>query len=95
MSVVLINAFEVPGGQEETFLADWRHAADWMRQQPGFVSTRLHQSLDPEAEFRYVNVAEWESADRFRTAAASPEFQRRIGGMNVRAHPALHQVVTE
>jgi heme oxygenase (mycobilin-producing) len=95
MSVVLVNAFEVPDGQEEKFLADWQHAADWMRQQPGFVSSRLHQSLDPDAEFRYVNVAEWESADHFGKAAASPEFQQRTSGMNVRAHPALYRVVVE
>jgi heme oxygenase (mycobilin-producing) len=95
MSVVLINAFEVPDGQEERFLADWQHAAEWMRQQPGFVSSRLHQSLDPDAEFRYVNVAEWESADHFRKAATSAEFQQRISSMNVRAHPALYQVVIE
>jgi len=95
MSVVLVNAFEVPHSQEETFLADWQHAANWMRQQPGFVSSRLHQSLDPDAEFRYVNVAEWESADHFRKAAASPEFQRRISGMAARAHPALYRVVIE
>jgi hypothetical protein len=31
--VVLVNAFEVPDGQEEQFLADWQHAADFMRQQ--------------------------------------------------------------
>jgi heme oxygenase (mycobilin-producing) len=95
MTVVLLNAFEVPVGQEETFLADWQHAADWMRQQPGFISSRLHQSLDPDAEFRYVNVAEWESADDFGKAAAAPEFQQRISGMNVRAHPALYRVVIE
>jgi heme-degrading monooxygenase HmoA len=94
MSVVLVNAFEVPHGQEK-FLADWQHAANWMRHQPGFVSSRLHQSLDPAAEFRYVNIAEWESAGHFRLAAASPEFQQRISGMNVRAHPALYQVVIE
>jgi heme-degrading monooxygenase HmoA len=95
MSVVLVNAFEVPAGQEEQFLADWQHAADWMRQQPGFVSSRLHQSLDPAAEFRYVNIAEWESADHFRKAAASSEFQQRISGMTVRAHPALYRVVIQ
>jgi heme-degrading monooxygenase HmoA len=66
-----------------------------MRQQPGFVSSRLHQSLDPSAEFRYVNVAEWESADHFRKAAASSELQQRISGMTVRAHPALYRVVIE
>jgi hypothetical protein len=60
-----------------------------------FVSTKLHQRLDPAADFRYVNVAEWESADHFRKAAIAPEFQRRTSGMNVRAHPALYQVVVE
>jgi heme oxygenase (mycobilin-producing) len=95
MSVVLANAFEVPDGEEEKFLADWQHAAEWMRQQPGFVSSRLHQSLDPDAEFRYVNVAEWESADHFGKAAASPEFQQHISGMTVRAHPALYRVVIQ
>jgi heme oxygenase (mycobilin-producing) len=95
MSVVLVNAFEVPGGREERFPADWQHAADGMRQQPGFVSSRLDQSVDPDAEFRYVNVAEWESADHFRKAAAAPEFQRRVNGMNVRAHPALYRVIVE
>jgi heme oxygenase (mycobilin-producing) len=95
MLVVLVNAFEVPDGYEEQFLADWQHAADWMRQQPGFVSSRLHQSLDPDAEFRYVNVAEWESADHFGRATASAEFQQRISSMNVRAHPALYRVVIQ
>ena len=95
MSVVLVKAFEVPTGQEERFLADWQHAADWMRQQPGFLSSRLHQSLGPSAEFRYVNVAEWESADHFGKAAASLEFQQRISGMNVVAHPGLYRVVIQ
>jgi hypothetical protein len=39
MSVVLVNAFEAPTGQQERFLADWQHAAEWMRQRPGFVSS--------------------------------------------------------
>ena len=65
MSVVLVNAFEVPAGQEERFLADWQHAADWMRQQPGFLSSRLPREPDPDAEFRSVNVAEWESRPLF------------------------------
>jgi heme-degrading monooxygenase HmoA len=56
-SVVLINPFEVPAGQEEEFLPRWREAAEELRHAPGFVSTRLHESLDPQAKFRFVNVA--------------------------------------
>jgi heme-degrading monooxygenase HmoA len=93
MSVVLVNAFEVPGGQEEK--VPGRLAARRRLDAPAarFLSSRLHQSLDPDAESRYVNVAEWESADHFRRAAASAEFQQRISGMTVRAHPALYRVV--
>jgi hypothetical protein len=50
-------------------------------------------SLDPVTAA--VNVAEWESADHLRKAAASSELQQRISGMTVRAHPALYRVVIE
>ena len=36
-----------------------------MRQQPGYISTRLHKAIVPWARFHYVNVAEWESVDHF------------------------------
>jgi heme-degrading monooxygenase HmoA len=55
--VVLINPFEVPEGQEQEFLKQWREAAEHLRHASGFVLTRLHQSLDPQAKFRFVNVA--------------------------------------
>jgi heme oxygenase (mycobilin-producing) len=55
--VTLINPFEVPVGREDEFVERWKQAADYLRQQEGFISTRLHQSLDPQAAFRFVNVA--------------------------------------
>jgi heme-degrading monooxygenase HmoA len=69
LSVILINPFEVPDGtNDEDFLRRWERAADYMRQQPGFVSTRLHRALRPDARFRFVNVAEWESPQAFQAA---------------------------
>ncbi len=47
MSVTLINPFEVPSGKEEQFLREWTAAAELMRHEPGFLSSRLHQSLNP------------------------------------------------
>jgi heme-degrading monooxygenase HmoA len=55
--VTLINPFEVPVGREDESVERWKQAADYLRQQEGFISTRLHQSLDPQAAFRFVNVA--------------------------------------
>lgn len=57
-NVILINPFEVPEGKEEEFLAQWHEAAAVLRNATGYVSTRLHESLDPKATFRFVNVAE-------------------------------------
>jgi heme-degrading monooxygenase HmoA len=93
MSVILINPFEVPEAtNDEDFLRGWERAADYMRQQPGFVSTRLHRALRPEARFRFVNVAEWESPQDFQAAVGSEEF-REIAGGGSPGSPALYEVV--
>jgi heme-degrading monooxygenase HmoA len=44
MSVILINPFEVHERKEHEALALWETAAEFFRKQPGFISTRLHQS---------------------------------------------------
>ena len=75
MSVVLINPFEVPAGQEAEFLKQWSEAAEHLRHAPGFLSTQLHESLDPQARFRFINVAEWESPQHFQAAMRAEAFQ--------------------
>ncbi len=91
--VVLINAFEVPQGEDEAFLAAWERSRDFLRTQPGYLSTRLHRSLAPNADFRFVNVARWESAEAFRAATSQPEF--RDQDIGYRFHASLYQVVRE
>ena len=92
MSVVLINPFEVPQGQEEAFLQGWRAAASHFMQSPGFLATRLHESLDPRTRFRFVNVAEWESAQQFQTALNAAPFP--LARLPVDAFPALYRVIS-
>lgn len=92
MSVVLINPFEVPQGQEDAFLQGWRAAASHFMQAPGFIATRLHESLDPQTRFRFVNVAEWESAQQFQTALNAAPFQ--LMRPQVGAYPALYRVIS-
>ena len=93
MSVILINPFEVPAGtDEEEFLGGWERAADYMRQQPGFVSTRLHRALAPDARFRFINVAEWASPQDFQAAVSSEEFREIAKGAGP-GSPALYEVV--
>ena len=86
-TVILINPFEVPAGEEE--------AAEYMRRQPGFISTRLHKALSPDARFTYINIAEWESAEHFQAAINGEEFKRLTEGSQKRFphYPALYSVI--
>jgi heme-degrading monooxygenase HmoA len=88
---ILINPFEVPSSRDE-FIRGWEIAAEYMRQQPGFVSARLHRALDPSARFGFVNVAEWESPADFSAAVGSDEFRRLAEG-GPPNFPSLYQVV--
>ena len=93
--VVLITPFEVAADDEAEFLARWREAADYLRQQDGFVSTRLHVSLAPEARFRFVNVAVWRSPEHFRRAVGTEAFAQLARRMPFASFPGLYRVAAE
>src|SRR5207253_8625079 len=71
-AVILINAFEVPPGDAENFIAAWEKTRDYLQTQPGYVDTALHQAARPDVEFQFVNIARWQTADDFRAATQSP-----------------------
>ena len=89
--VVLINAFEVPVGEDEAFLEEWQRGRDVLSRHEGYISTRLHRSLTPTADFRFVNVALWDSPEAFRAATTAPEFADRPHSF--RFHVSLYEVV--
>ena len=92
--VVLINAFEVPAADTDAFVAAWLSARDYLRSRPGYVDTVLHQSITPDAEFQFVNVAHWQTAEHFIAATQSPGFRESAAGLaGYRPHPALYRSV--
>ena len=91
--VVLINAFEVPEGADEAFLEAWERARAFLATQEGYLSTSLHRSLSPSADFRFVNVAVWRSPQAFRAATAQPGFTNAT--FPFPSHPALYEVIRE
>ncbi len=95
-NVVLINVFEVQPGTEEEAVRYWEAARDFLSRQPGYVSTRLHRALRPDARFQLVNVAEWASAEAFQAATA--RMQRELAAApppGLRFTPGLYRVVRE
>ncbi|MGI9373756.1 MAG: phosphotransferase-like protein [Hyphomicrobiales bacterium] len=57
-------------------LKAWSHDADFMMQQPGYISTQLHEGIAGSSTF--MNYAVWQDVASFRAAFTSPEFQKRI-----------------
>lgn len=91
-AVVLINFFEVPAPDEDDFMSSWERARRLMRAQPGYLGTRLHRSLAPDAEFRFVNIAAWPSADAFQAAIDDSAFREATAEVSGRSHPSLYEV---
>jgi heme-degrading monooxygenase HmoA len=74
--VVLINQFNLARDDTGRFLEAWTDDAAYMKQQPGFISTQLHQGTAGSTTF--INVAVWQSARALGRAFSSPEFQARV-----------------
>src|SRR3981189_2071007 len=59
---------------------------------PGYRSSQLHKSTETSADFRYVNVAVWDSEDAFRAATSRPEF--RDISTEYPFHSSVYEVVS-
>ena len=74
--VVLVNVFEVAEADIPALLKAWEGDASWMKQQPGYISTQLHQGIAGSTVF--LNYAIWESVAHFRSAFNHPDFKKSL-----------------
>lgn len=86
--IVLINVFTVDPGDEAALIKAWAHDADFMKAQPGYISTQLHKGLAGSSSF--INYATWQDVESFRNAFTNPEFQKRIADYPASAVAAPH-----
>ena len=94
--VTLINKFVVPPGRDERFVELWTEASRYFRERPGYLSLRLHKAVSPDAQYRFVNVARWDSLEHFQAAHATEEFRRVVtadGWDEFPSTPALYEVI--
>ena len=75
--VVLVNVFTLDAADEPAFLETWRDDADFMKRQPGFISTQLHRGIAGSNVF--LNYAVWESVKDFRNAFEQRAIQEAFG----------------
>jgi heme-degrading monooxygenase HmoA len=74
--VILVNLFRVPEADVPALLKAWAQDAEWMKRQPGFISTQLHQAIAGSTVL--LNYAIWESVAHFRAAFNHPEFKAAL-----------------
>ena len=74
--VVLVNLFTVAEGDIPALLTAWAADANWMKQQPRYISTQLYRGIAGSTAF--LNYAIWESVAHFRAAFNHPDFKRAL-----------------
>ncbi len=91
--VVLINLFLIDAADEQALLDAWTDDAEFMKRQPGFISTQLHRAIGDSPA--YLNYAVWESTEAFRAAFTHPEFIAKLSAYpsSAGASPHLFQKV--
>ncbi len=92
--VVLINIFEVPDSDAEEFIAAWERTRDYLQTLSGHVDTALHQATSPGADFQFVNIAHWRSAEEFTEAIQSEGFRKSAIGLRWPMHPTLYRIAS-
>jgi heme-degrading monooxygenase HmoA len=96
-TITLINSFEVPAGREDEFFRLWGQVNAYMQTKPGYLGHKLHPALAPDAPFRFVNVAQWASAEQFQAAhdAGYRELVGQPAWSAFQPHPVLYEVIHE
>jgi heme-degrading monooxygenase HmoA len=74
--VILINLFRVAEADVPALLKAWAQDGEWMKRQPGFIATQLHQAIAGSNVF--LNYAVWESVAHFGAAFNNPEFKAAL-----------------
>jgi heme-degrading monooxygenase HmoA len=74
--VILVNVFQVAEADIPALLKAWENDANWMKKQPGYISTQLHQAIG--ASTLFLNYAVWESVAHFRAAFNHPDFKSSL-----------------
>ena len=75
--VILVNVFTVAEADVPALLTAWAADANWMKQQPGYISTQLHRGIGGSTVL--MNYAIWESVAHFRAAFSHPDFKAALG----------------
>lgn len=64
-----------------------------MKAQPGFIDAKLHRSLDENADFKFINIAHWETEEAWNAAVSNVNIQNIK--LPAKSHPTLYSIAVE
>ena len=88
--IVVVPFFQVEEADIPALLKAWEADANWMKKQPGYISTQLHQGIAGSTAF--MNYALWESVAHFRAAFTHPDFKQALDSYPSSAVASPHLV---
>ena len=95
-TVVAVNVYSVPKGKEEEFLTWWYEMRETLTGAPGFISGRLHRSLNADARFNFINVVEWENSNYSQAYENSmPLMKSQLARFGGEAIPELFSIASQ
>ena len=74
--VILVNMFQVAEAEIPALLKAWEKDANWLKRQPGYISTQLHQAIGGSTLL--FNYAVWESVAHFSAAFNHADFKSTL-----------------
>ncbi len=95
--IIVINPLLVAKGREQDALAEYWKYSEYFGKQPGYVSSKIHRAINPEAKFYLVNIAVWKSAAHFQAALNSLELKKMVDVSTASGalipNPGLYEVI--
>lgn len=98
-NIILINPFNVPENKLEESIQFWEKARDFLSTQPGYVSTKLHSSIQENTEYQLINIAEWKTPVEFKAATTKMRAYFKKNKIRppvgLKATPALYSIIRQ
>ncbi len=95
LSVTVINPVVVPQGKEKEALDIWEKYSEYFGKQPGFISAKLHRSVNPKAKFHLISVAKWKSSKDFLRALNNEDIKKIGNGFpeDMPHYPSMYEII--
>eukprot|EP00386_Alphamonas_edax_P000111 GDKI01000290.1.p1 GENE.GDKI01000290.1~~GDKI01000290.1.p1 ORF type:complete len:222 (-),score=9.71 GDKI01000290.1:171-836(-) len=91
-----LTPYKVKDEDKQEFEDRWKDLARFFQQQEGYLFTKLLRSKEPNAQYPYIAVTTWVTADSHKRATDKPVFKRLVDNLPTEAYRSvLYKIVVD